>query len=90
MGPTLREMRIESLKVKIAACQQECSELNRKSAEPYLTVEERAAISRLQGLTIRECHNLRHMLGLYDPKTSRQSNHGLSASSGADCPRSDR
>lgn len=66
MGPTLREMRIKSLKSKIAACHQECSELDQKSTAPYLTAEERAEISRLQSLTIKECHNLRHMLGLYD------------------------
>jgi hypothetical protein len=52
--------------MKIAARQRECAALERKSASPGLTPEERRTIGRLQEQSIEEYHNLQHMLGLYE------------------------
>ncbi len=68
METTLREMRIENLKTKIATCHEECSTLAKKSSLPYLSPEERATIDQLQHQNIRQCHNLRHMVALYERK----------------------
>jgi len=66
MDKALRKEIIENLKMKIAACQGECSALVRKLSSPDLTQEERAKISNLQDQSMAECHNLRNMLNLHE------------------------
>ena len=66
MESALRENRTEYYATKIAACQQEYMELARKSSTPDLTMEDRAAISRIAEETIKRCDYLRYTLGLYE------------------------
>ena len=73
----MREMRIGNLRTKIADCEQECSALAGKSCLPYLTAKEKIEIGRLQSQTIKQCHNLRQMLALYEREGQGDSN-GLS------------
>jgi hypothetical protein len=68
MEATLREIRIGTLKTKVAVCQVECSTLAEKSSSPYLSAEEKATIDRLKHQTISQCHGLRHMLAPYERK----------------------
>jgi hypothetical protein len=77
METKLRELRMKSLKAKIAACQEECSKLAVKSSAPYSTPEEKATIERLQRHTITHCQNLRHMLSLYDDQGGGEKQPGL-------------
>jgi hypothetical protein len=74
MEPVLREKRIESLRTKIVKCQQECSALAGKSSSPYLTSKEKTEIGQLRDQTIKQCHNLRHMLGTYEHEGQSECN----------------
>jgi hypothetical protein len=64
--PALRKLRIEDLKTKIAACQQECTELARRSATPDITIVETTTISHIREKAARHHDFLRYMLGLYE------------------------
>jgi len=64
--PALRELRIEDLKTKIAACQQECAELARKSSTPDLSMVDTTIISHIQDKAARHRDYLHYMLGLYE------------------------
>jgi hypothetical protein len=70
----MREMRVGNLKTKIGECQQECSALVGKSSSPYLTPQEKIEIAQLQTQTIEQCHNLRHMLSLYEQESQGDGN----------------
>ncbi len=70
----MREMRVANLKTKMVECQQECSALVGKSSLPYLTPQEKAEIGRLQTQTIKQCHNLRPMLSLYEQESQGDGN----------------
>lgn len=66
MDPSIRELRIEDLKAKIATCQQQCSALHKQSSSPSQTPAQIAEALRDQLETIEHCHNLRYMLDLHE------------------------
>jgi hypothetical protein len=66
VDPTFRKMRIEVLRAKVAACQQDCSALATKSTRPNLALDEKANIGQLTEETAKYCDYLRYMLSLYE------------------------
>lgn len=89
MESILLEMRIGNLRTKIKACQQECTELAKKSTAPHLSPEERAAIIRIKEETIRQCDYHRFMLDLYEHQgqgnTKQCINKGLRRTESSFC-----
>ena len=66
MGPASRELRIESLRAKIAARQDECLALTIRSSSPWLTPENRSELNQHREQALEQYHSLRYVLNLYE------------------------